>query len=256
MNKTIIFLFLLLFFTPEILAQGVLYKKPPFAIGKVKKIITESHRLKYLKGKWVKDERIGQFETTFNQDKTRIESTIGENFRKEVFTLNSQGQVVEWTLFEIDGRNTGTKEVYFYDKDGKLSKIDNYLLGSYSYRETFTYLTNKNCFNVEIQFKLDDPKENEYESNCYDNDKNIVSSFSYDADKNLKAKEFYKYDKKGNPIEFKTYDSKGKLVEKETYSYQVDSQGNWINEISKNTDWTSGKKTNKYYVRKRTITYY
>jgi YD repeat-containing protein len=196
-------------------------------------------------------------ETNFNSDKTKIEVVLNANFRKESYIFTPQGKLTNWDLYENDGRHLGTKATYTYDSEGRMSEVVNYLLGSFSYKENFSYIANERCVQIKRQFKLGEQSNTVIEINCFDSKGNIISSALYETDKSLQTKEIYKYDERGNPIEFLAYDAKGKLLTKEKYEYEFDSQGNWIKEKTQSWNWDECKKVEKFVrIIKRTISYY
>lgn len=213
-------------------AQRALANKPPRVFGPVKTI-----RYKY-QG------------YNFNRDKTRIEELV-PNGRIVIWSFDPQDKLRTAEAFEQDGRPSGSKSVYNYDPSGRLTSIVNYLLGSLSFTETFTY---PEAHRVKITRVFEPDKHSVVEIDDYDSNGNIIKAAFYD-DGGLDQTEFYKYDSKGNPLEFVALYDKGKRRIKETYHYEFDSHGNWTTERSLTlADPRLGIKPKTTITRK--ITYY
>lgn len=251
---TLVFLALSVF---EIYAQRAMTDKLPTAFGSVKSIRAETFMLENKNGKWVEGRRNLMTETSFNSSKTKIEVILNGNFRKESYSFTPEGKLMNWDLYENDGRHSGTKATYTYNNEGRMSEAIHYLLGSFSYKENFSYLANEACVQIKRQFKLGENFDTENEINCYDTKGNIINSALYESDKSLQTKEIYKYDERGNPVEFLARDAKGELIAKEKYEYEFDIQGNWIKQKTEIWTWEDCKKVEKRVrIIKRNIYYY
>lgn len=227
------------------------------AFGKVKTIRLENYSLKIVNGKWVEGEKYLHTVINYDPIKSKIEVVLlrGKQriFRKEVYSMNSEGKLINWDLYEADGRHSGTKANFKYNKDGQISEVVNDLLGSFSYRETFSY-PNKNRVQVVRQFSYN-PNEQTKEIYVYDNAENVKEVIFPNGDG--KVKETITFDKNGNPITFSVYGKSAKLLEKNSYKYEFDKNGNWVKTILLRYDADKPKGQRKSLrVTKRIITYY
>jgi hypothetical protein len=187
-------------------AQQALANKPPKVFGPVKTIRYEYRSF------------------NLNRDKTRIEEVL-PNERTLVWSFTREGKIISAEGFEKDGRTSGIRSVYNYDRTGRLASIVHYPLDQSSFTETFAYPDARHVKITRI-FAFD--KHSSVEIDEYDEKGNITKATFHDTEG--VETEFYKYDDKGNPTKFETYDGAGKLIFKETYAYKFDSHGNWITE--------------------------
>lgn len=194
---------LFLFSGTSSVAQQALANKPPKALGPVKVITYEDYAVR------------------FSRDKTRIDEGVS-NGRTVVWRFTRRGNLLTSEIFERDGRPSGTKSLYKYDKRGRLASAAHYLLGSLSYTETFGYPTPRRAKITRV-FEFD--KRSVIEIDEYDEKGHVKKAVFQNADGT--ETESYSYDDKGNPLEFVGYDRTGKRWIKETYQYDFDSYGNW-----------------------------
>jgi hypothetical protein len=224
--------------TEQTLAFMLLNQRPEYlnAVGTVKSIQPETFNLKKVNGKWIEGTKFGNKVINFNVDKSKIEVVLYRDdakiFRKEVYLIDSNHKLTNWDLYEANGSHSGTKTIYNYNKDGRVSDAIHYLLGSLSYKETFSYPA-QNRFEVIRQFESH-PNELSKEIYTYNAVGKITEVFFLDED--VKGREAYKYDKSGNRISHSVYSKSGSLLEKETYRYEFDKNGNWIKSIMTNYD--------------------
>jgi len=187
-------------------AQQALANKPPKVFGPVKTIRYEYRSF------------------NFSRDKRRIEEVL-PNERTLVWSLTPEGKIIKAEVFEKDGRTSGIKSLYSYDRTGRLASIVHYPLGRSSFTETFAYPDARHVKITRI-FAFD--KHSTVEIDEYDEKGNITKATLRDTEG--VETEFYKWDDKGYPTEFVTYDGAGKLIIKEIYEYDFDSHGNWTTE--------------------------
>lgn len=220
-----------------VFAQQAIANRPPAAFGPVKSI------------------RYERASENFTLDKTIIEHTLGPIQRKIVYRFTPEHKLISEEIFEADGRSSGTKSIYTYDATGQLSAGVHYLLGSFSYKQAFSYSDGGRRVKITSEYHFD--KRPVIEIHDYDDRGNITKAIFYGFDGKLETTEFYKYDDKGNPTEFVTYNEAGTLWFKEIYSYKFDSYGNWIEERDRSWSAEMGKlREEPKTTVKRTITYY
>jgi len=240
MGKPILILIILAMSVSVTYAQKAIANEPPTAFGPVKTIRYEAE---------------GGSIINFSSDKTRVEVILPAIYRKEVYSFTPEGKLTNYDLYEGDGRPSGTRSIYTYDSKGRLSEVVHYLLGSFSYRENFSYSEDGQQVQIKRQFRFNQRPETEID--YHDKKGNIIKAIFYDFDGSLEDTEFYKYDERGNPTEFITYDEKGVLWFKAIYKYEFDSYRNWIKEEDRSWSADTGKLREEPKVTiKRSITYY
>lgn len=225
--------------------------------GKVRSIEPETSSLEKIKGRWIKGGKYQNPIINYSPDKSIIEVVLyGDNgnvFRKEVYSIDSNHKLTSWDLYEADGRHSGTKTIYNYNKEGQITEAINYVLGNFNYKETFSYLDK---YRIEVRRQFE-PHSNEIDKEIYIfNMAGKIKEIIF-MDKGVKHKATYKYDSKGYPISYSFYNKSGTLIEKETYSYELDKNGNWIK--TKATEYEADKakpKPKSIRIITRKIIYY
>ena len=251
MKKLILTLALAALNVSVVSAQAGIWHQPPTAFGPVHTIHEERFVIENKNGKPVKSEVIIFADTTFSRDKTRIEYVESGSI-KQVFLFSPQGKLLTDEILEMDGRPRGTKSVFTYDSLGRQSEIVHYLLGSFSYRETFSYPQKGNSVDIKRVF---DSGGRETETDFYDDQGRIIETRTHDSEGT--SKELCKYDAKGNLIEYLLYDARGRMADKQVHEYEFDSHGNWTKQRTMSWDWDTGKAVrNPVRLTERTITYY
>lgn len=239
-------------------AQEAIANRLPTAFGPVKTIRLESFDLKKVGGKWVEGEKRWRTDTGYNPEKSRVEVSLypggRDVFRKEVYSFDAQGRLTNWDLYEVDGRHTGTKAVYTYVKGGRVSEATHYLLGSFSYKETFSYPGERR---VTITSRFDFNEKPDREVHTHDAKGNVVEAIFYEEGGRLRIRESYKYDRRGNPVEFAAHGPAGSLLYKETHRYEFDARGNWVKRVTSEYSPDEGRlRLEPAQVAKRDISYY
>jgi YD repeat-containing protein len=117
----------------------------------------------------------------------------GKEIGKIINTYDDQGNIIESTEYDIDGK---VKEKYYYTFNGKLL-LDKtkYILGNFIYKEYYSYDSKGNL----VEIKKEQPKGNIFISNIYKYDKegNLIEEEWYDDNSNENSRKTYFYNEKG-----------------------------------------------------------
>jgi YD repeat-containing protein len=142
------------------------------------------------------------------------------------FSYNREGNMIGHSYFDKDGQITSVTD-YVYNQDGKEKQ--------------------------EITTDVEGKRTNRAVHSFSENGEEMTM---FDSRGVLESRYVSQITDKGDRTEF-SYDKNGKLTRKETYTYERDTQGNWIKEVT--SEWEDKNGTlafKRTIITRRTITYY
>jgi hypothetical protein len=183
-----------------------------------------------------------------------------------VFTFDSRGKILSYVLNGADGLPTGTRVIYKYGADGRLSESEHYLGGTFTKRGSFTYSPDGRRVEVQFSSTVQQSPYNK-DVSVYDAGGRLIESSSHIITKGvtyLIHKNVYRYDSRGNLLGYRTYAPQNVLVGKNilagivAFDYEFDERGNWAKQTTKvwKRDMGGRPIVKPVEIIKRTITYY
>ena len=177
------------------------------------------------------------FTANFNESGQMLEYSTGEGGASSTtrYFFKSNGQIDYAIIREEDdaeGTASTFKDVYYYDDNGNVCKVESYVSGRMVSYQIYTYDSMDNCIEIEA---FEGQRSCSTKSFSYDNKGNLikaidvngeVTTYSYDSLGRLIREESsysiikYSHDSKGNVVEAEVYEAySGEQVSGGQYSY-------------------------------------